>query len=830
MDNGQIIMDPIADHLYPALFQCFTIIFCGYIAGRLNVVSKLESKGIATFVGTFALPSLIFLSLAQLDFSTVNWSFLLAILLAKGLVFFGVLLVTLLVSKPPNFGQAGMFAIFCTQSNDFALGYPIINALYEKTHPEYALYLYLMAPISLAILNPVAFVLMELNKQREILRTSQDQTQMRETSKAKMLYQIFQGILFNPLLMMTVLGIIGNIVFKHKLSIYIEGLLDVFGQSFSASALFLLGLRMVGQITRLRGPALILPCVLIMVKLIILPVVMREFVSGLDAGENDTDTQSLSTYAFLYGTIPTAPAVFVFSNLYQLEIDLMASSMVICTFVSAPIIFLSAQVITMNKDFADQIRSFGFGLSIFALFSAIWVLIVFTVTKKYKRVPHRLTYCLVLSQILLAISAIWGGPDKSYIPSWNHSLQQSLQMFSIYSCLLWTAMLSVGLFMLESRGPCFVLTVWPVFALVSWVAPAVMVASLFLTQRSGSLSIDACDLLRLCLLFFCLTVTTGSLILYIRFRRRSAQFASLAADIADSNEASTLVNPDRTSHTHSVSNYDMEDEGCYGAITATPSPIRNPECCTDDPDCGNGHIASQNDLEDIVEENRECACPESQRFRCSSAPGCQYLSELERAASSLGLLPPEQSRGRGCQLLKHTVLIIAYSLTMFIGVALTMWRVLRKDESGVFIELQFLDTAVLYGQPLVMLVLFGLNPDEILIPAVRYFQRKWHGGDSVVLPQVEDLSFETKHVCDQFITHHLERCKQSIVKDTRWRMRTYRGVFRGASLVRWLVACGLASDAAAAVVYGRHLVDGRLIAHVHNQHHFTDSPLLYRFT
>ncbi|VVC93886.1 unnamed protein product, partial [Leptidea sinapis] len=127
---------------------------------------------------------------------------------------------------------------------------------------------------------------------------------------------------------------------------------------------------------------------------------MREFVSGLDAGENDTDTQSLSTYAFLYGTIPTAPAVFVFSNLYQLEIDLMASSMVICTFVSAPIIFLSAQVITMNKDFADQIRSFGFGLSIFALFSAIWVLIVFTVTKKYKRVPHRLTYCLVLSQVI----------------------------------------------------------------------------------------------------------------------------------------------------------------------------------------------------------------------------------------------------------------------------------------------------------------------------------------------------------------------------------------------------------------------------------------------
>lgn len=56
---------------------------------------------------------------------------------------------------------------------------------------------------------------------------------------------------------------------------------------------------------------------------IILPVIMRECVSALNAGANESETLSLSTYAFLYGTIPTAPAVFVFSNLYQLEIDLV---------------------------------------------------------------------------------------------------------------------------------------------------------------------------------------------------------------------------------------------------------------------------------------------------------------------------------------------------------------------------------------------------------------------------------------------------------------------------------------------------------------------------
>jgi predicted permease len=104
-----------------------------------------------------------------------------------------------------------------------------VNAIYENTHPEYALYLYLMAPISLAILNPVAFILMEINKQHENAQDTQLSTENRkpDISKLKLLKQIAKGILFNPVLVMTILGIIGNIAFKHKISVYIEGLLEV---------------------------------------------------------------------------------------------------------------------------------------------------------------------------------------------------------------------------------------------------------------------------------------------------------------------------------------------------------------------------------------------------------------------------------------------------------------------------------------------------------------------------------------------------------------------------------------------------------------------------
>lgn len=96
-----------------------------YVAGRMNLISQTETKGLGTFVGSFSLPALIFLSLAELDLSSVNWMFLLSVLVAKTVVFLAVVAVTLLVSRPVNTGRAGLFAIFCTQSNDFAIGYPI---------------------------------------------------------------------------------------------------------------------------------------------------------------------------------------------------------------------------------------------------------------------------------------------------------------------------------------------------------------------------------------------------------------------------------------------------------------------------------------------------------------------------------------------------------------------------------------------------------------------------------------------------------------------------------------------------------------------------------
>jgi len=216
-----------------------------------------------------------------------------------------VVFISLLVVRPMNFGRAGncvlqllvphntillilgILAIFATQSNDFAIGYPIVQALYMKYHPEYASYIYLMAPISLAILNPIGYVLMEItniqkkNKEQRddaespsmLARcthqpsTSNEQTERKKIlpGKCLVLIKTIKSIFFNPILLMTLLGVLGGVVFPQGLPIFLTSILKVLGNSFAGTALFLLGVRMVGKQT--EKIQLLFPGVLIIVKL-----------------------------------------------------------------------------------------------------------------------------------------------------------------------------------------------------------------------------------------------------------------------------------------------------------------------------------------------------------------------------------------------------------------------------------------------------------------------------------------------------------------------------------------------------------------------------------
>lgn len=116
----------ILENLYPAVIDVFVVILSGYACGRSGLISEVQGQGLNVFVSKFALPAMLFRSMATLKFGRVNWILMLCVMISKSIVFFSVLIFALVLSsRPTQYGRAGIFAIFASQSNDFALGYPI---------------------------------------------------------------------------------------------------------------------------------------------------------------------------------------------------------------------------------------------------------------------------------------------------------------------------------------------------------------------------------------------------------------------------------------------------------------------------------------------------------------------------------------------------------------------------------------------------------------------------------------------------------------------------------------------------------------------------------
>lgn len=87
----------------------------------------------------------------------MNYNWVLGVSLAKSVLWIAASVVTIIVSRrhKEKVALAGIRAIFCVQSNDLALGVPIVMALYGRTHPEYVGYLFILQPVTLCFLDPM---------------------------------------------------------------------------------------------------------------------------------------------------------------------------------------------------------------------------------------------------------------------------------------------------------------------------------------------------------------------------------------------------------------------------------------------------------------------------------------------------------------------------------------------------------------------------------------------------------------------------------------------------------------------------------------------------
>ncbi|CEM21551.1 unnamed protein product [Vitrella brassicaformis CCMP3155] len=156
-----------ASELATVLGTNFFAIGLGYAVLKLNYVTSEGVKGIGFIVGDLALPLLVFRAVALMDLASVDLGVLAACTIGKLIVQLAVVIATVLLDRSPSrWLRAGLFGLCVTASNDFALGVPVVMALYPlRKYPQNMMaYLTANAVVQTILLNTIAFVLFEYGK------------------------------------------------------------------------------------------------------------------------------------------------------------------------------------------------------------------------------------------------------------------------------------------------------------------------------------------------------------------------------------------------------------------------------------------------------------------------------------------------------------------------------------------------------------------------------------------------------------------------------------------------------------------------------------------
>lgn len=891
----------VYNELLPVLIQCFAIILLGYFSGRLGLIGPAETRSLNVFVSYFALPATAFKSLATIALGEVNWRFLAAVALGKCVVFAAVAAVTLLlVQRPASFGKAGLYAIAGSQSNDFGLGYPLIVHLYDKMQPTFSHYLYLVAPIQLAFLNPIGFLMMEYGRTHE---DSIEQT-TRPPARRRFLATL-AGIAKNPVVIAPTLAIVWNVSTSGAaLPSVVERILDSLGDAFIATALYLLGLSMVGQVGSMGKYAALTPVLLVSAKIVASPLVTRELVNLLWAGGSGRDQKDFSNFGFLYGMLPMAPSVFIFATQYELPTAAVSTAMVAGTFLSAPLIFVTATMSQIKqrslKDFFATMGRAMVSSSAVSAVCCLWVLVV--LFRKRRRVTHGTTIYLVICQLVTAVGGIlWVATNYGDPLSPLAYTQSALSIAGIFASRIWTALLAGLLALLHWRSLCFVLRLKWLIAIAGFGSSILVALSLCLSipKRGSRLGDtdpnfqfgDVQAIVAVTVLLTSLLFTMASLIVQHRYRLRTRDYAPLSGNSDEDDEQGAAVQSSADDALNQPSSSLLMQEPRNEAQTE-----HKPDGCTGDcEDCANCSSDEEHnirDLEDILNSPKdrrnihktksarsgsssaaasrsvnssrldfdgpstrhatgapldqlcgpEFNCDKEQVRQCISLVGTynqQTAIRIQRTDEVLDLESSVQADdGDVHQVFRHTVLVLLLSVSMLIGLAVSLWQLLLTDApTGILIELEFVDIILNYGQGMLTFLVFGLDASWLLhqLSKLWYYvscSRRRSPADvaTLMLPSFEDLPPETRQICTQFNIYHRASCVTDICTSRTGPNGTELHLaFMGKELVDWLVAVGLCQDRVQATRYGKRLLDGRVIAHVAGRHHFRDELYTYTF-
>ncbi|CAF3574612.1 unnamed protein product [Adineta steineri] len=739
----------IDEELYPALIQCFFIIAVGYIAGGMNLLTNTQSIGLSRYISNFALPAVIFKNLVNVQFQSLSWAFLASVFIAKTIVFICTAVLTCIAERPRNFASIGLYAIMTSQSNDFALILPIINAVYKQSHPDYERYIYLIAPISLVILNPIGIILIEIQKRFE----------QRDKHRGKHPFQLIKVILYNisrnPIVICTLLGVIFNRIFNEKLPNTLDFILTPVAQSFSATALFYLGLTMVGKLSRLHSHLVITVVILSMVKLILFPLILRQAIFFLLKPINGSlnNTIDYSNFGFLYGTAPTAPSVIFYVPESNLALQAIASTaLVVSTLLAGPIMLVSAKMINLKTLDLIKAQSYdaflvktSYDVSVMSLLCTIIVLIGFCLRRRLLKISfvHKYTFIFVGVQMIQAIWTIGTQYIELPISTTAATIVELGNILTAFLTRAWATSISIALMISICYSKERARQYWWLYHLYGWLLPIFTVGVIYIESTIMTKNEDSKSRLRkidtvqysaaIVLLAICIITISTNL---LRIARRTYQLKH------DANESdSTSLN--------------------------------------------------SNEIRPLIDEESE-----------------DIQRQLSINSTSSNITPLEADT----QLFRHAVLVGLLCTNAFICVSVLLWSIVVTDRDGIYYELQFLDTTLLHGQGIITFLVFALDA-ELLIPIRRKIIKflryiginiKCYSDNHKTIQTCKHLDFEHK-IRPDFIRHSVSTQSMSNSLDT------IGTIFNGNDFCQWLVSNNYIENESKANDYCQELMTNKHI-------------------
>lgn len=822
--------------------QCFGLIIFGYFASAFNLINANQVNSLNSFLSYFALPSLVFYSMSTLPLLQVNLGFIEKILISKSLLFVFVGAMTFILSwRSMRISEAlsrcSIFSMFCTQSNDFALGYPILLSLYGNSQDSFANYIYILAPIQLLILNPFGLFLIELSQILE--ENNMHQSQMDRL--LRLIPRIIYKIVVNPIILFTLVGLIVNLITGAQLPPVIEPLLQNLSQTFSPIALFSLGLNIHGNLRSLKmfSQPLLITLILVSIKSFIMPLLNLTIVQYINIDENSTYNETFSQFAFLYGTFPAAPTVYIFSNIYQIETLIVSAGLVLSTLLSAPMIFVSTNMIRFSEQIDyellndDLVKTIVFS-SLISVLGTLMLISSFVVSKKFHSITHQWSWKILFSHLIISIAGILfqfnsisNDQSETKLATTISVIQYYLFNLGFFALKIYVSFLSLMICLLYSKSLCFVIRFSAKLFYASLFSFIIFIVFLMLTdldnfRLTNRFLIDLYYGTNKIHMFFSAIVSCVSLII---------SFVSFILIHHYKNVVCSRTNEEEDFENSSVQN--------------EPSPL--------------DLVPHSSDIEDLFpsptmiknfNEDFRVTCGESCRTQCHTVvKNCsdrliRYRQTIETAIEAITIVENRSDEEEELTLdvlkqpknyhqVQHHLYLIMYSiLLILIHLSIEINHLIQEESNGIYIEIKFLDISLVFTYGFLMFLLFGFDT-VILRYKIKKFLKSFRF-DEIYLPPIDQLNLETMEFCDNFKQNYLIQCKSELAAE-KVHLDPLPGSvsnqmhFSGRQLVDWLLKNQLASTRDEAAILGNRLLFGRIIEHITKHHLFFDNTFYYKF-